>query len=274
MALFSLGSGVVVKQQVPYGVGQAFRLAEKLIDDYQNQGLKVELRETKEAESLIAGISNREGTKLQVQVALRSLEPGSEVTVTLTGKVHVGGMQGMFASDSKVRKIAKERVVALLKKIFDPSKTPVEAAPEPVPEEPISAETSTTEDSDDTSEDHTTSNSDEAEPANTVQTEAPSSPPTAAEEAPATSVSSEGPVVSDEDSDDAPDPVFEAPSETTDLSSESVVSEDSPNVDSIVVNAAGRSLEKRLTILKLMLDRGLITNDDFKWKKNELLSSI
>ncbi|MDF1665772.1 MAG: hypothetical protein P1V97_28695 [Planctomycetota bacterium] len=272
MALFSLGSGVVVEQRVPYGTNQAFRLAEELINDYKTQGLKVEMRESLEGERLVAGISNREGTKLQVQVDLRPLDSGSDVSVTLKGKVHVGGMQGMFASDSKVRSIAKERMVALLKKIFDPSKTPVEANPEPediaaveaVVEEQVSAQES-------------------AEPLPNIElpkledpgdnNDNPVSP------GPDVEVASQDPetagagATAEAKLDEAKSIVGEADTKVTAQPDPSGVSETSKN-SAITANAAGRSLEERLTILKLMLDRGLITNDDFKWKKNELLASI
>lgn len=271
MALFSLGSGVVVDRKVPYGVAQAFRLAEDLIHDYRNQGLTVEVRSATPGESLLAAISNKEGTKLQVQIDLRALDSGCEITVTVKGKVHVGGMQGMFASDSKVRKIAKERMVALLKKIYNPAKTPVEAIPEPeVQPEPIAPV-------EDISEQNETDASEEALTNDGVPSE--SADPASGEPEPHESVADTEASPSEDPAptvDDSPAPQEQVPAtveseQTISASSETKAEEAKP---SVVVNAAGRSLEERLTILKLMLDRGLITTDDFKWKKNELLASI
>lgn len=269
MAMFSLGSGVVVRQKVPYGVTQAFHLAEELINDYKKQGLKVELRESREGERLLAGISNREGTKLQVLVQLDPLDTGCEVAVTLTGKVHVGGMQGMFASDSKVRSIAKERMVALLKKIFDPSKIPVEAVPEPASEDPAPADDLKTEEAREPSAPLETPIVEESggEDELVAAPETPAVVEMKDDRAPEVVVEPEDP----EEKDGS-----EAPGDDLKVKVDATPSGGAPadKVSAVVANAAGRSLEERLTILKLMLDQGLITNDDFKWKKNELLASI
>ena len=286
MALFSLGSGVVVKQQVPYGVKQAFRLAEELISDYQNQGLKVELRESREGEKLVAGISNREGTKLQVQVELNSLEDGSAVSVSLTGKVHVGGMQAMFASDSKVRKIAKERMIALLKKIFDPRRTPVEAISEPIEAEPEVEKHSASQEASEPNPEKATPivedghKSEEAQKATELSgepdAEAPSAEDVADEdvttEEPATEQSEA--VEPAEAPEDIPESVPLVEDQPVPAEPQAQAVAENTKSSAVTVNVAGRSLEERLTMLKLMLDRGLITNDDFKWKKNELLASI
>lgn len=271
MALFSLGSGVVVDRKVPYGVAQAFRLAEDLIHDYRNQGLKVEVRSAAPGESLVAAISNKEGTKLQVQIDLKELESGCEITVTVKGKVHVGGMQGMFASDSKVRKIAKERMVALLKKIYNPAKTPVEAIPEPEAQpEPVAPVEVI-------SEQNETNASEQALTDEAVQSEsedpAPGEPEREEDVAKPEASQSEDSSPTDEDLP-AAEEEDQANAESERVSTASLESKEDEAKSSVVVNVAGRSLEERLTILKLMLDRGLITTDDFKWKKNELLASI
>jgi hypothetical protein len=266
MALFSLGTGIKVKRSLPYKRPQAFRLSKEMLDDYRGHGLKVSMIEECEGESFSASIANSEGTRLKVEVQLQEEAAALTILIVLSGKVFVGGMQGMFASDSKVRKIAKERLSALLGRVFNLAKNPVEAV----------------EDSEDEKDDK------EDLPEDAVESVSEEGPEVAGETVAADLANSE--LVGDVDAG----PVEEEPSGGVKENAEvervtAVVAQeiesggDGKDIeDKIVVSGvdlgttklAERSLEERLRLLKKMLNHELINQEDYKQKKCEILASI
>lgn len=175
MALFDLGKDVRLTRDVPASLARTWQLAREVVQGYESMGFQVAFVEELAPSKLIARITDPQGTKLETRVTLSAVDRTSRLEIELTGKIEVGGMAGMFATDAKVRSVAKERLSGLLDKRF--SNLP----PEPEPAAP-----------------------------------APAAP----------------------------------------------------------ANPSGAPVEERLAVLKGMLDRGLISEADYKKKKQEILASL
>lgn len=128
MPTFSLGSGISISRDLPYGPRQAFELSRRLIDDYRNQGLHVDFTRDEAPAALSARITNREGTDLHADISLARQGSGTRIALELKGDVFVGGWAGRLATNTIVRKEAEKRLSALVDEVFDPRRTPVEAS--------------------------------------------------------------------------------------------------------------------------------------------------
>jgi hypothetical protein len=256
MALFSLAEGIKIKRDTPYGVLQAFQLSKLMLDDYRRQGLTVTFHEEVEGQSFAASIANREGTTLRAELRLNASAYGCLLDLVLTGTVAVGGVQGMFATDTKVRKVAKDRLQALLDRIFDPTRVPVEGAP--------------------------TADDESVEEA-AIDHEGPDEP--ILDQARETEAISNGALIEGPE-EELEDPQSGVPRQANEGSKKEVVGDIQESLRSeavqeaeksnklLSVGVSERTLEQRLLLLKKMRDHELINEEDFKTKKNEILASI
>ncbi|MBL4848121.1 MAG: hypothetical protein JKY65_21605 [Planctomycetes bacterium] len=130
---------------VSAGTPTAYRVSQELVESYRARGFSVELvpgAAPEEGEStLIEGqLTNAEGTKISATVRLTAGIPvdglsQTEVDVFLAGHVVLGGMQGMLANASTVRRIARDKLAGYLDSVL--AGVPPESAPEadaPAPE--------------------------------------------------------------------------------------------------------------------------------------------
>lgn len=137
MAKFDLGADLVLERTVAARLEQAYSLSRKVVEGYEGLGYTVTFTEEHPPSALRAEISDREGTRIQADLALEVDDTVSRVRVQLSGSVHVGGVQGMLASAAMVREVARERLSELLERTFLDVQEP---EPEPEPEPPSSTD--------------------------------------------------------------------------------------------------------------------------------------
>lgn len=145
MALFDLGTEVRLVREVRASLKRAFELSRQVVQGYEAMGFKVAFKEEAAPERLVAEITDTQGTRITTRVKLAGGQGASRLEIQLEGRIQVGGMAGMFASESKVRSVAKEKLGGLLDKVFanigpDPEPEP-EPTPAPAPTPPIAAAT-------------------------------------------------------------------------------------------------------------------------------------
>lgn len=204
MAVFDVGRDLRLAREVPAGLARTWRLSRELLESYAGMGYRVAFVEEQEPERLTAEVTDAQGTKLTARVRLSGQGRGSRVEIDLTGRIAVSGMVGMFATEGKVRSVARERLEGLLERVFG------DLSPDPAPPPPH-AETAVA-----------------APPARAHVTP----PPAAA----ATTVARPAP------------------------SSEG--------------SGSDRPVEERLATLKALHERRLISDEDYKRKKEQILGSL
>lgn len=217
MAVFDLGRDLRLVREVPAGLERTFRLARELVQSYEGMGYRVAFLEEHSPERLAAEVTDAQGTKLAARVRLAGLGRGSRLEIELTGRIAVGGMAGMFASEGKVRSVARERLEGLLQRVFGG------LSPDPVPAPGHQAET----------------------------VAAPAKPPPGAA---------------------APPPTAPAPARAHVTPPGAAAT--TVTVPGAAPAQAPRSLEERLGTLKTMHERGLISDEDYRRKKEQLLASL
>lgn len=130
MAVFDVGRDLRLAREVPAGLARTWRLSRELLESYTGMGYRVAFVEEQEPERLTAEVTDAQGTKLTARVRLSGQGRGSRVEIDLTGRIAVSGMVGMFASEGKVRSVARERLEGLLERVFG------NLSPDPAPPPP------------------------------------------------------------------------------------------------------------------------------------------
>lgn len=141
MPMFDLGTHLDVEREIPVGAETAYRIAGELVERYANEGLDVRLDESQAPERLIARFRHPKGTAIAATVDLTPTGPATiRLKMHLQGKVFVGGMQGMLASDGLVRKIARDKLSEQLDRILTTIEPEEPPPPAPEPEAAAPAE--------------------------------------------------------------------------------------------------------------------------------------
>ena len=114
MALFDLGTSVELTRDVVVPPGIAWDRCRELLGSYTELGFSVEFDDERAPSSLAARVSDRSGTSIEARVECADGESGSRLVIALRGRLHVGGMKGMLASERQVRAAAADSLKLLL----------------------------------------------------------------------------------------------------------------------------------------------------------------
>jgi hypothetical protein len=116
MPLFDLGN-VSAKDRVNGSVEQAYALSKDVLQGYSKTlDMNVRLERDDPPTGVVARFTDSDGTSVVATVKITETGSTSEIAITLTGKVFVGGLKGAFATDAKVQAAAKEKLVDTIKK--------------------------------------------------------------------------------------------------------------------------------------------------------------
>lgn len=244
MAIFDLGRDLSVTRAVPAGLERTWALSRDVVARYEGMGYRVAFKEEARPTSILAEIGDAQGTRITTRVTVAEGEAGSALTIALTGKVAVGGMAGMFATDQKVRAVARERLDDLLDKVLgDLEPEPVAPAPAKVAAPSIELAKPA------------------PRPAEPPKAHAPSLEP-ARQAAPHEPPKVHAPSI------ELAKPAAPRPAEPAKPAGPPAKPPESAKA---AASGTGVSTVDRLILLTEMLDRGLIDEADFRAKKREIL---